>query len=183
MDSSRRTFIRKSALLTGAVITKPLTVKISSQVLEQNEDRLVLLSTQGEPFIRSYKQTPSANLIVYKGIPIVIDTGFGGTFKLLDSGIRLAALRYIFITHHHSDHNLELGPLLYNAWLSGLAEPIHVYAPIGLKEMLTAYWESNRYDIETRIRDEGRVDPRPLVISHEFRKEQSWKPPTLRWRR
>ncbi|MHA4740706.1 MBL fold metallo-hydrolase [Dyadobacter sp. MSC1_007] len=173
MDSSRRTFIRKSALLTGAVITKPLTVKISSQVLEQNEDRLVLLSTQGGPFIRSYKQTPSANLIVYKGIPIVIDTGFGGTFKLLDSGIRLAALRYIFITHHHSDHNLELGPLLYNAWLSGLAEPIHVHAPIGLKEMLTAYWESNRYDIETRIRDEGRVDPRPLVISHEFRKEQS----------
>lgn len=99
---------------------------------------------------------------------MVIDTGFGVTFKLLESGVRLTSLRYIFITHHHSDHNLELGPLLYNAWLAGLAEPIHVYAPMGLKALLTAYWESNRYDMETRIKDEGRPDIRSLVISHEY---------------
>ncbi|WFU68026.1 hypothetical protein QA636_12000 [Bradyrhizobium brasilense] len=36
------------------------------------------------------------------------------------------------MTHHHSDHNLELGPLLYNAWAAGLRTPIDVYAPTGL---------------------------------------------------
>jgi ribonuclease BN (tRNA processing enzyme) len=30
------------------------------------------------------------------------------------------------------------------------------------------YWESNRYDIETRIKDEGRPDLRTLVNAHEI---------------
>jgi ribonuclease BN (tRNA processing enzyme) len=131
-------------------------------------NRLVLLGTQGGPFIRSYKQTPSANLIVYKSLRIVIDTGFGVTFKLIDAGVNLSSVKYIFITHHHSDHNLELGPLLYNAWIAGLKEPIHVYAPAGLNSLLSYYWQSNRFDIETRIKDEGRIDVRTLVVNHEY---------------
>ena len=47
--------------------------------------------------------------------------------------------------------------------------PVDVYAPIGLHAMLSAYWESNRFDIDTRIADEGRPDPRKLVAAHEFR--------------
>ena len=168
MSNTRREFIRTSFLLSGAAgltISSDLNEKY---FLNQNGDRLVLLGTQGGPFIRSYKQTPSANLIVYKNVPFVIDTGYGVTFKLIDAGINLSTLRYIFITHHHSDHNLELGPLLYNAWISGLAEPIHVYAPTGLNALLNAYWESNRFDIDIRIKDEGRPDIRKLVINHEI---------------
>jgi len=168
MSNSRREFIRKSWLLSGAVglnIPSGLNEPFKSY---QDADRLVLLGTQGGPFIRSFKQTPSANLIVYKNIPFVIDTGFGVTFKLREAGINLPTLKYIFITHHHSDHNLELGPLLYNVWLSGLKEPVHVYAPVGLKSLTSYYWESNRFDIDTRIKDEGRPDIRELVIPHEI---------------
>ena len=104
---------------------------------------------KGGPFIRSYKQTPSANLIVYKNNPFVIDAGYGATFKLKEAGINLSTLKYIFITHLHSDHYLDLGPLLYNAWISGLAEPVYVYAPAGLNSLLHAYWESNNFDIDT----------------------------------
>lgn len=168
MSTNRREFIRKSCLLSGAAgLTIPSGLN-EKHFIHQNGDRLVLLGTQGGPFIRSYKQTPSANLIVHKNIPFVIDTGYGVTFKLREAGISLPALKYIFITHHHSDHNLELGPLLYNTWLSGLTEPIHVYAPVGLQALLNAYWESNRFDIDTRINDEGRPDIRSLVISHEL---------------
>jgi ribonuclease BN (tRNA processing enzyme) len=35
--------------------------------------------------------------------------------------------------------------------------------------MLSAYWESNRFDMETRVADEGRPDPRKLVAAHEFK--------------
>src|SRR4051794_6358851 len=136
MSYNRREFIRKSGLLTGAVgLSMPSYSRLNGLV-DESSDKLILLGTQGGPFIRSYKQTPSANVIIYKGVAMVIDAGFGVTFKLLDAGINLSALKYIFITHHHSDHNLELGPLLYNAWIGGLKEPVHVYAPPGLASLL-----------------------------------------------
>ena len=131
-------------------------------------DRLVLLGTRGGPFLSGYTPTPSANVLVYKGTPYVIDAGYGVTFKLLDTKIPLPSLRYVFITHHHSDHNMELGPLLYNCWVNGLRTPIDVYAPQGLNELIDGYWKSNRYDLETRISDEGRPDLRKLVTPHEY---------------
>ena len=169
MPNSRREFIRKSFLLSG-----PAQLSIPSDLnkryfLNQDGDRLVLLGTQGGPFIRSYNQTPSANLIVYKDVPFVIDTGYGTTFKLREAGINLSRLKYIFITHLHSDHYLDLGPLLYNAWISGLAEQVHIYAPAGITSLLNAYWESNQYDINTRIKDEGRPDIRKLATIHEIK--------------
>lgn len=168
MSNSRREFIRKSIFLTGAAgLGIPSDLSNKGPFID-NEDRLVLLGTQGGPLIRSYQQTPSANLIVYKKIPFVIDTGYGTTFKLKEAQINLATLKYIFITHLHSDHCLDLGPLLYNAWISGLSEQVHVYAPKGVKALVTSYWKSNKYDITTRIKDEGRPDIRKLSIIHEI---------------
>ena len=169
MRNSRREFIRKSILLSGVA-----GFNIPSNLREElcpnkDGDRLVLLGTQGGPFIRSYKQTPSANLIVYKNTSFVIDTGYGTTFKLRDADVNLSTLRYIFITHLHSDHYLDLGPLLYNAWISGLGEQVHIYGPVGVKSLLNAYWKSNQYDISTRIKDEGRPDVRKLVTIHEIK--------------
>lgn len=168
MPNSRREFIRTSCLLSGAAGLSISFDWNEQRFINQDGDRLVLLGTQGGPFIRSYKQTPSANLVVHKNVPFIIDTGYGVSFKLREAGINLSTLQYIFITHHHSDHNLELGPLLYNAWIAGLSKTIHVYAPVGLKSLLHHYWESNRFDIDTRIRDEGRPDIRTLVIGHEI---------------
>jgi ribonuclease BN (tRNA processing enzyme) len=169
MQNSRREFLRKSVLLSGAAglsISPALSEKC---FLNNNGDRLVLLGTQGGPLIRSYIQTPPANLIVYKNVPFVVDTGYGTTFKLKEAGVNLSTLQYIFITHLHSDHYLDLGPLLYNAWISGLSEQIHVYAPSGIKSLLQAYWKSNQYDISTRINDEGRTDIRKLITIHEIK--------------
>jgi ribonuclease BN (tRNA processing enzyme) len=168
MQNSRREFIRKSLLLSGITDLSMSPDSIERFSVNHDGDRLVLLGTQGGPFIRSYKQTPSANLLVYKNIPFVIDTGYGATFKLKEVGINLSTLKYIFITHLHSDHCLDLGPLLYNAWIAGLVEPISVYGPAGLNSLLNAYWHSNSFDIDTRIKDEKRPDIRRLVIGHEI---------------
>ncbi len=168
MSYSRRNFIRTSAVFSGAIAVNAPAFIPGDHSIAGDSNRLVLLGTQGGPLIRSYKQTPSANLLVFRSLPIVIDTGFGVTFKLLDAGVNLSSIKYIFITHHHSDHNLELGPLLYNAWIAGLIEPIHVYAPVGLNSLLSFYWQSNSFDIETRIKNEGRPDIRTLIITHEY---------------
>jgi len=57
---------------------------------------------------------------------------------------------------------------LYNAWIAGLTGTIEVYGPVGISSLLNSYWQSNSFDIDTRIADEKRPDIRQLIISHEI---------------
>jgi ribonuclease BN (tRNA processing enzyme) len=131
-------------------------------------NRLVLLGNKGGPSIRAYAPSPSANLLVWNNVPYVIDAGYGVTFKLVEAKFSLPALRYIFITHHHSDHNLETGPLAYNAWAVGLKTPVDVYGPNGVDALLDGFLGGSKFDIETRMADEGRPDLRKLVTTHAY---------------
>jgi ribonuclease BN (tRNA processing enzyme) len=132
-------------------------------------NRLVLLGTKGGPAIRAgYRPSPSANLIVYNSVPYVIDTGYGVSFKLVEANFPLPALRYVFITHHHSDHNAEFGLLMNNAWAIGLKTPVEAYGPAGMRQLADGFWQAYRFDIETRMADEGRPDLRTLVNIHEY---------------
>src|SRR6266508_3425636 len=94
--------------------------------------------------------------------------GTGVSQQLVRAGVPLNTLRHIFITHHHSDHDLDYGNLIYNAWASGLRAGVDAWGPPPIKAMTEAYWQLNRFDIETRIADEGRPDLRKLVTAHEF---------------
>jgi ribonuclease BN (tRNA processing enzyme) len=131
-------------------------------------NRLVLLGTRGGPRITGYAPSPAANLIVWDNVPYVVDTGYGATFKLVEAKFPLPALRYTFITHHHSDHNAEFGLLVYNAWASGLHTPIDAYGPAGMAALAQGFWDAYKFDIDTRIVDEGRPDLRKLVNVHEY---------------
>jgi ribonuclease BN (tRNA processing enzyme) len=88
--------------------------------------------------------------------------------QLARAGIALDTLRTVFITHHHSDHNLDYGNLIYDAWAAGLRKPVDTYGPPPIQAMTDAWFQLNRFDIETRIADEGRVDLRKLVTVHQF---------------
>ena len=166
MITRRHLLGASAAVAAAAAVPGPRPARAQPRNLGPN--RLVLLGTRGGPRITDYNSSPAANLIVWNNIPYVIDTGYGVTFKLVEKKFPLPALRYTFITHHHSDHNLELGPLLYNAWASGLSTPVDVYGPHGLNALLGYYWKSDGFDIETRISDEGRPDLRRLIRPHEF---------------
>ena len=98
----------------------------------------------------------------------MVDCGYGTSRQLVSAGVALNAVRHLFITHHHSDHNLELGAIAYNAWAAGSFVRLDAYGPPGLEGMSRAFLEYMRYDIETRITDEGRPDFRKLVFLHEM---------------
>ncbi len=131
-------------------------------------NRLIFLGTRGGPRVTGVAPTPSANLIVWNNVPYVIDTGYGVSFKLAEAKFPLPALRYTFITHHHSDHNAEWGLLAYNAWATGLRTPVDAYGPAGMRQLAQGFWDAYRFDIETRMADEGRPDLRKLVNIHEY---------------
>lgn len=153
----------------GALAGAGASTALAQAPADLGSNRLVLLGNKGGPAIRSYAPSPSANLLVWNNVPYVIDAGYGVTFKLADAKFPLTALRTIFVTHHHSDHNLEVGPLAYNAWAIGLKSPIDVYGPTGVQELLDGFFASQRFDIDTRMADEGRPDLRKLVTGHVVR--------------
>jgi ribonuclease BN (tRNA processing enzyme) len=84
------------------------------------------------------------------------------------AGLPLDQLRNIYITHHHSDHDIDLGPLLQLAWLSGLTHPVDCWGPPPMREMLDSYLRYEAYDIRIRETDEQRPAFRPLVRAHEL---------------
>jgi hypothetical protein len=129
--------------------------------------KIVFLGTKGGPRV-GIGASNSANLVMVNDTPIVIDCGMGVSRQLVSAGVPIPSLKYIFISHHHSDHNLEYGNLFYNAWAAGLSTPIHSFGPVGIEAMTRAYWELNKFDVETRIEDEGRPDPRPLLIAKDI---------------
>ncbi|WP_457151993.1 MBL fold metallo-hydrolase [Mesorhizobium sp. P5_C1] len=131
-------------------------------------DRLVLLGSKGGPALRPGGPWPSSSLLQMGGRSIVIDCGLGVTRGLVDAGIGLKALDLIFITHLHSDHVLELGPLVHTAWTAGLASPVSVYGPPGTGHYWRRFCQAMEFDIEIRIVDEGRPDIRELVSINEF---------------
>jgi ribonuclease BN (tRNA processing enzyme) len=162
---------RRDLLLGAASL---LAIGGSSQALAQSPrppiraDRLVFLGTKGGPTLRSLTAMPSASALIINSVPFLIDAGYGTTRRLLEAKISPTSVRYVFITHLHSDHVLELGPMLYNAWALGLRSRIDVYGPAGIQALIDGYWASMKFDIETRMADEGRPDLRSLVVVYTF---------------
>ena len=132
--------------------------------------RIILLGTRGGPRVGASGRSNPSTLILINDIPYIVDCGYGTSRQLLSAGIPIDRLRYVFITHHHSDHNLEYGALFYNAWVTGLSIQVDAYGPSGLEKMTQDFFNYMRFDIETRIIDEGRPDPRKLIVAHDFNK-------------
>ena len=85
---------------------------------------------------------------------------------LIDQGVALKDIRHIFVTHLHSDHYLDLGPLLHTAWTAGRSNIVHINGPGGLDAYWVGFLASMQADIDLRIADEGRLDLRGLVRFH-----------------
>ncbi|MBI1417563.1 MAG: MBL fold metallo-hydrolase [Limimaricola sp.] len=119
-------------------------------------NRLVTLGTKGGPAVRKGGAMPTSTLLELDGRRIVIDCGIGVTRALVEAGMDLKTLDLIFITHLHSDHLLELGPLLHTAWTSGLKTPVTIYGPEGIAGYWAAFLQSMSYDTAIRVYDEGR---------------------------
>jgi ribonuclease BN (tRNA processing enzyme) len=166
MSTTRRQFI--SAATGFAAYTSIFGGVAFSQ--QKKATRVVLLGTKGGPRVGEAGRSNPATLVLINDVPYLVDCGYGATKQLITAGVAINRLRYIFISHHHSDHNLEFGPLLYNAWITGNPTRVDAYGPPGMRTMARDFFNYLKFDIDTRIADEGRPDPRKLLTTHEFSK-------------
>lgn len=158
---TRRAFVASLGAVTGA--WQPRTGAAQS-----GRTRLILLGTGGGPRPRT-ASSASAQVIVSNGAAYVVDCGDGVARQLAFAGVPLTALRHVFVTHQHSDHNADYGNLIWLAWTTGLNTRVDGWGPPPLEKMTALFFEMNAYDIDTRIANEGRVPLRPLVHVHELR--------------
>lgn len=130
---------------------------------------VALLGTKGGPAIRRGSPMPSSSLLMLAGESVVVDCGLGVTRGLADQGFALKTLSHVVITHLHSDHYLELGPLIHTAWTAGLHTPVSVWGPAGLARYWQGFLDSMADDLAYRIHEEGRPDLAGLVSIHPLR--------------
>src|ERR1700752_5399064 len=108
MSINRRQFLTDA---TGFVVSQAFLSRIAFSQQKQST-RIILLGTKGGPRVGETGRSNPATLLFINDEPYLIDCGYGVSRQLLKANVPLNKLRYIFITHHHADHNLEYGPLL-----------------------------------------------------------------------
>lgn len=129
---------------------------------------VALLGVKGGPAIKPGSNMPCSNLVQIAGKNIIVDAGLGVSRGICDQGVELTEIDMIIITHLHSDHYLELGPLFHTAWTAGLNKPIKVIGPKGLQDYWEGFLLSMKFDIDLRIEDEGRCDFSTLLAYEEI---------------
>lgn len=82
------------------------------------------------------KRHPTAQLLNIAERFFLIDCGEATQIQLRRYHIRFQRINHIFISHMHGDHYLGLMGLLSSLHLLGRKNPLHLYYPPGLKEVI-----------------------------------------------
>ena len=129
--------------------------------------RLILLGTGGGPTPKAHRAAPAQALVV-DGRIYVVDCGNGVARQMALAGLALKNLAHVFVTHHHSDHNADVGNLMLLAWAADLASRVDFHGPPPLERMMEQVLALNDYDIAIRTADEGRPPLAELIATHEI---------------
>lgn len=124
--------------------------------------KLVILGSGGGPVPTTPGRTRhmTSHLMVSNGAAYVLDCGLGVTNQFARTGIPFAAVRSIFITHHHPDHNIEYGPFLLMGWIQGLPRSVRAIGPPPLKQMTEEFLSAYKATIDFWAED---FKTKPLV--------------------
>jgi ribonuclease BN (tRNA processing enzyme) len=150
--------------LAGAAAITP--VRTMARPMLDKGAHVVLLGTKGGP-VPSLAAGEPANALVVDGVPYVIDCGNGVAFQLLKAGFTADQVPAIFITHHHFDHNADMGTLIMTAWQRGRKERIDLIAPPPARRMMDHFLSYSAPDIDVRVREEGRARLATQIEVHE----------------
>src|SRR3989441_8085858 len=93
--------------------------------------RAVLLGTGSPP--PNPKRRGPATLLTLGAEMFLVDAGSGVGAQLVQAGVRPYDWPRVLITHHHSDHVIDLRHLLITRWISRQNAPFQASGPEGTK--------------------------------------------------
>jgi len=111
--------------------------------------RAILLGT-GAPPPNPKRRGPSTLVTLGGSTHFLVDAGSGVGVQMVQAGLRPYDWPPVFITHHHSDHSIDLGHLLITRWIVGQNTPFEVYGPAGTRRQMDKLLDYLHWDIEVR---------------------------------
>lgn len=84
----------------------------------------------------AYNRFPTSQVLNFDESLFLIDCGEGTQIKMSEYKIKRSRINHIFISHLHGDHVLGLPGLLNSYSLNGRVDPLHIYSPKGLQEII-----------------------------------------------
>ena len=90
---------------------------------------------------------PSSQLLQINNELLLIDAGEGMQIQLRKYKHKFNKIQHIFISHLHGDHFFGLVGFLSSLRLIGRDKPIHIYAPVGLKDIIELQFKLTKTDI------------------------------------
>jgi len=128
----------------------PTASEIQAALKDARGTKLVLLGTGAGPvpMVPSRRRFMTSHVMLSNGAAYVLDFGLGVTNEFARTGIEFGAVRSIFVTHHHPDHNVEYGPFLVIGWVNGLKHAVKAYGPPPLKQMTADIFAAYRTTID-----------------------------------
>ena len=88
------------------------------------------------------------------GQSVLVDTGNGCVRRMVEMGEDTTNLDYIFITHMHSDHTIDLAHVLITGWIRYRKTPFTIIGPARTRDFVDRLIHAYEEDIRIRrLRD------------------------------
>lgn len=131
--------------------------------------------------IPTVNTSPTSQLLEMEERCFLIDCGEGTQVQLRKAKARFSKINHIFISHLHGDHCFGLPGLIASFRLLGRENPLHVYGPKGIKNMLetiftitethrgfeVVYHELDKNSSE-KIYEDNRVEVYTIPLDHRI---------------
>jgi ribonuclease BN (tRNA processing enzyme) len=139
-------------------------------------NQFITLGTHGGPVADRNRSQPANALVVGQSVYLV-DAGDGAVQQLARSGLSLAAVRAVFISHIHIDHTGGLFAVLGLRHQMGTTGKLAVYGPPGIKAMVDGLLAAIVPEAESGygVPGEDYVPPQSTVEVMELRDGASLK--------
>jgi ribonuclease Z len=120
------------------------------------EDALHVITTGTGAPLPDPKRVGPQTVVIAGDQFLVFDTGPGSTRQLALTGLNISSVRALFLTHFHSDHISDLGEFMLQHWtMSGASEPLNIYGPPGVDEVVSGFLTAYRLDRSYRVGHHG----------------------------
>jgi ribonuclease Z len=148
------------SLFRGPIALRVMRVAVEANLLRDPFAELspglhVILCGAGGPLPDPVRSGPCVAIVAGDALYIV-DAGSGAARRLASLGIQPSRVEAVLLTHFHSDHIDGLGELGLLRWPAGShTEPLPVYGPEGLREVVAGLNQTYRLDSIYRTAHHG----------------------------